>query len=279
MKERRMAGTLEGMLLGAGLGTRMGPLSRVLPKPAWPLGGRSILQWGADSFGKFGIQRLACNAHLHPEALRAVACGLEVFEEPELLGSAGGLRSLQSRIGLLLLTWNADVVGDPPWDVLKARHLESGADLSWLLVPHPGGPWTQVWLDSLGRILPRGETGEGPYHFTGAAAWSPAALDLLPPGSSEVRDLLPRLRQHAAVVVPPFPWREIGTPDQLIAAALALAPTGEGRLAGCYIHPDAQPAGTLQRCVLGPGARPHPAVKDESGFWFEERGRQVRLGL
>lgn len=274
-----MAGPIEGMLLAAGLGTRMGPLSKVLPKPAWPLGGRSLLQRGADGFRTAGLKALACNAHLHPGILRAEAEGVEVFEEPRLLGSAGGLLHLRGRVGEVLLTWNADVLGEPPWKILKAEHLGSGAELSWLLIPHPGGPWTQVWLDPAGRVLPRGETGEGPYLFTGAAAWSPSVLEGLPEGPSEVRDLLPRLRLHAGVVVPIFPWREVGSPDQLIEAAQALAPTQEGRVVGCYVHPTAQPGGTLSRCVLGPGARPHPAIHDENGFWFEERGRQVRLGL
>lgn len=257
----------------------MGPLSRVLPKPAWTLGGRSLLALGAEGLRRAGFRALACNAHLLQEALRAAADGLEVFEEPVLLGSAGGLTHLRGRVGDGLLVWNADALGEPPWEVLKAAHLASGADLTWLLVPHPGGPWSQVWLDASGRVLPRGETGEGPFLFTGAAAWSPEALALLPEGPSEVRDLLPRLRLHRGCVVPPFPWREVGTPDQLIAAAAALAPDGEGRLPGCYVHPQAQASGFLSRCVLGPGARPHPAMRDENGFWFEEKGRQVRLGL
>lgn len=270
---------IEGMLLAAGLGTRMGPLSKVLPKPAWPLQGRPLLQWSAAAFRASGIEGIACNAHLHPQILRQAAEGVEVFEEPDLLGSAGGLLHLRGRLGRLLLTWNADAVGEPPWAALKAHHLATGASLTWLLVPHPGGPWTKVWLGPAGRILPRGETGEGPYLFTGAAAWAPSVLDLLPEGASEVRDLLPRLPSHLSLVVPPFPWREIGTPDQLIAAAAALAPTQEGRMEGCYLHPTALPGGRLQRCILGPGAQPPPATQDENGFWYEERGRQVRLGL
>ena len=160
-----MAANLEGMLLAAGLGTRMGPLSQVLPKPAWPLGGRPLLQWSAESFRGAGLHALACNAHLHPEALRAAAAGIEVFVEPHLLGSAGGLLHLRGRVDGAFLTWNADGIGTPPWAHLKAQHQASGADLSWLLVHHPGGPWTQVWLDGAGRVLPRGETGEGPYLF------------------------------------------------------------------------------------------------------------------
>ena len=86
-------GDLDGFILAAGLGTRMGPLSRVLPKPAWTLRGRPLLLWGADGMRDAGLERIACNAHHLPEKLKAVAGNaLEVCPEPVLLGSAGGLR-------------------------------------------------------------------------------------------------------------------------------------------------------------------------------------------
>lgn len=275
---------IEGFLLAAGLGTRMGPLSEALPKPAWTLRGRSLLQWGADAFRAEGFRALACNAHLHAGRLREAADGIEVFEEPVLLGSAGGLLHARGRVEGTLLTWNADALGERiPFATLKAAHLASGADLTWLLLPHPGGPWTEVWLDEAGRVQRGAAAGEGPYLFTGAAAWSPRALSLLPEGPSEVRDLLPRL-DHRGLVAPPFPWREVGTPDALIAAAAELAPGEEGRLPGCYVHPSAQPGpeadARFRRCVLGPGAAPPAAVRDESAFWFgREDGTQVRLAL
>ncbi len=276
-----MATELEGFILAAGLGTRMGQLSDLLPKPAWPLAGRSLLQWSAEGLRKAGFTRLACNAHLHPERLRAAAEGLEVCEEPRLLGSAGGLLHARGRVRETLLVWNADALGEVPWAELRAAHRSGGAPLTWLLVPHPGGAWNPVFTDEAGRILPLGTPSgpRGPFHFTGAAAWSPEALDLLPEGPSEVRDLLPRLREHRALVVEPFPWREVGTPDQLIAAAAALAPLDEGRIPGCYVHPTAQPGGRLHRCILGPGAAPPGAVQDANALWFGEQGRQVRLAL
>lgn len=276
-----MAPSLDGFLLAAGLGTRMGALSACLPKPAWTLQGRPLLQWGAGALRAAGVRNLGCNAHLLPDRLKAVAEGLEVCDEPELLGSAGGLRHALGRVAAELLVWNADIWADEvPFDRLRARHREADATLSWLLVPHPGGPWNPVWMDHEGRVLPRGVTGPwGPYHFTGAAAWSPEALALLPEGPSEVNDLRPRLRRHLGVVVEPFPWREIGTPEALLEAAAEVAPGGEGRLPGCYLHPAARPGGRLTRCVLGPGAAPPASITDADALWFEEGGRQVRLGL
>jgi NDP-sugar pyrophosphorylase family protein len=282
---------LEGFLLAAGLGTRMGALSACLPKPAWTLRGRSLLHWGADALRGAGVQRLGCNVHLHPDSLRAVAAGLEgcpgieVFDEPRLLGSAGGLSHARGRVAAELLVWNADIWAEAvPFDRLRAAHRalagEGSAAVTWLLVPHPGGPWNPVWLDAQDRILPKGETGpRGPYHFTGAAAWSPGALGLLPEGPSEMDALRPRLHLHLGVVVEPFPWREIGTPGALLQAAADLAPDQEGRLPGCYVHPSATPAGRLARCVLGPGAAPPPSITDADALWFEEGGNQVRLGL
>ncbi|WP_243384973.1 NTP transferase domain-containing protein [Geothrix alkalitolerans] len=276
---------LDGFLLAAGLGTRMGPLSACLPKPAWTLRGRALLQWGAEALRRSGAARIACNAHLLPERLRAVADGIEVCDEPELLGSAGGLRHALGRVKAELLVWNADIWADEvPFDLLRTRHREARATLSWLLVPHPGGAWNPVWMDHEGRVLPKGVTGPwGPYHFTGAAAWSPEALDLLPEGPSEMNDLRPRLAFHQGVVAEPFPWREVGTPGALIEAAADLAPAQEGRLPGCYLHATArvptQAAGRLARCILGPGAAPPSSITDADALWFEEGGNQVRLGL
>lgn len=272
---------LDGFILSAGLGTRMGPLSLALPKPAWTLRRRPLLLWGADGMREAGLQNLACNAHHLPERLMAAARGeLEVCPEPVLMGSAGGLRHTLGRAADPLAVWNGDALAEVPWAAFITEHKRRRAELSWLLVPHGGGPWNAVWLDRQGRVLPQGETGEGPYHFTGAALWGAEALAVLPEGPADTkRDVLPRLRNHAGIVVEPFPWLDIGSPDHLIAAAAEMAPAEEGRLSGCYIHPEATPAGHLRRCVLGPGAAPPAAIGDANAFWFLERGRQVRLGL
>ncbi len=273
---------LDGFLLAAGLGPRMGPLSQVLPKPAWPLVGKPLLLWSGDQLKAAGFKTLGCNAHHLAEALREAAAGhLTVFDEPELLGSAGGLRHARGRCADPLAVWNGDALAEVPWVAFLESHRRCGAQLSWLLVPHPGGPWNPVWTDDEGWILPPGETGRGPYHFTGAAFWGAEALALLPdqgPADTK-RDVLPRLRRHLGVVVEPFPWLEVGTPDQLISAAARLGPQAEGRVPGCYVHPSAHPSGTFQRCILGPGAAPPPGMPDQNALWFAEHGRQVRLAL
>lgn len=280
-------GVIDGFILSAGLGTRMGPLSLALPKPAWTLEGKPLLLWGAETMRNAGMDRLACNAHLHPEKLKQAIAGfegLDLFIEPQLMGSAGGLLHVRGRAADPLAVWNGDALAEIPWAAFRKAHQQSGADLSWLLIPHPGGPWTRVWLDETGRVLPAGlavqdKSSQGPFLFTGASFWSPRALELLPDVPSDTSELVPRLARHAGVVLPPFPWREIGTPAALLAAAQEMASAHEGRIPGCYVHPGAVAQGRLQRCVLGPGARLHPAMVDQDALWFEESGHQVRLGL
>ena len=278
-----MAPLIDAFILAAGLGTRMGPLSRVLPKPAWPLDGKPLLAWCADSLKRAGFRTIACNAHHLPELLEAAMAGtgVEIFREPALLGSAGGLRHVLGRAAEPLAVWNGDILADAPWAAFLEAHQRLRADLSWLLVPHPGGPWNPVWLSRTGRILPPGETGEGPYHFWGPALWGPKALALLEQeGPVDTKAaILPRLDRAMGVVVEPFPCLEIGSPDQLIEAARIHAPRAEGRLPGCYIHPSAVPGGRLKRCILGPGAAVPPAGSDENALWFKEGDRQVRLAL
>lgn len=271
---------IQGFILAAGLGTRMGPLSRALPKPAWTLQGRPLLHWSADNLKSAGFTRLACNVHHLAERLSALSGDLRVFLEPELLGSSGGLSHVRDCAADPLAVWNADALGEVPWGPFLQAHRALEAQLSWLLVPHPGGPWNSLWLSPDGRVLPPGQKGLGPFHFTGAALWGAEALALLPDGPSDTkRDLLPRLTRHCGVVVPPFPWREVGTPDQLIAAAADMAPNHEGRIPGSYVHPTASGGPGLRHCVLGPGVQLSPEHLDQDAFWFLHQGLPRRLPL
>jgi NDP-sugar pyrophosphorylase family protein len=276
--------TIDGFILAAGLGTRMGPLSRVLPKPAWPFNGRPLIALAADGLRRAGIRNLACNAHSLPDQIEEATrgTGIEVFREPVLQGTAGGLRHVRDRAGDELAVWNGDILAEPPWAALRERHRALGSDLSWLLIPHPGGPWNPVWLSPDGRILPPGETGEGPYHFVGPAFWGRKALALLPDdGPADVKALiLPRVKAFG-VVVDPFPFFEIGSPDQLIEAAAQVAPRAEGRVPGWKPPPlrpgsrgPAPPRLPGSGCVLVPGRGPPCAPRAID--WNDERATSER---
>ncbi|MDR2697737.1 MAG: NTP transferase domain-containing protein [Holophagales bacterium] len=276
-----MTNNIDAFIFAAGFGTRMGALSSILPKPAWTLKGKPLLQWAADSLRHAGCVKIACNAHHHVNIIKSIAEDIEVIEEKALLGTGEPLRRIASRIATDgLLVWNADVIADVPWTHLRHEHAARIAGVSWLLVPHTGGAWTELYLDSSGRILPRGTTGpKGPYLFTGAACWSAEAASAIPENCFDVRDFLAEYPDHRGVVVEPFHWLEIGATNQLIHAAGKLAPEHEGRVPGCYIHPTAVESWKITRCVLGPGAELYPDVKDCGALWFFDGKNQIRLAL
>ncbi len=270
---------LDGFCLAAGLGTRMGVLSQVLPKPAWTLKHKTLLQWGFDLLSSEGCRHLAANTHFRSESLKNIHPKSELIYEPRLLGSAGWFLSVAPRVQEALMVWNADSVARHiPFQQLRSHHLSLKADLTWLLIPHPGGPWTQVWMDENGCILPVGESGRGPYHFVGASIWSPRIADFIPKEPLQLSNILHRLN-HRGLVIPPFIWSEIGSPQALIEAASFWAPDNEGRSFSNYVHPSAQIDGNFEKCIFGPDAAPPKGHQDRLALWFKDGDRQVRINL
>ncbi|MDR2561239.1 MAG: NTP transferase domain-containing protein [Holophagales bacterium] len=277
-----MSETIDAFIFAAGLGTRMGPLSLALPKPAWTLGGRPLLHWAADSLKGAGRKKIACNAHHNVVAMTAIADDVEVIEEKILLGTGAPLKRIAGRIGPAgLLVCNADIVADVPWAMLRDECVSKGASSAWLLVPHTGGDWTKLYLDMDGRVLlPRGTVGpRGPYQFTGASWWSAEMAASIPDDCFDIRDFLAQAKGHFGVVSDPFPWLEIGSPGQLISAAATLAPHDEGRALGCYIHPEAKSEAVISRCILGPCVTLDKGMKDRDAFWYVDGEGQKRVEL
>ncbi|HNV03994.1 MAG TPA: NDP-sugar synthase [Vicinamibacterales bacterium] len=133
------------MVLTAGLGTRLLPLSAVRAKPALPVAGvplaGRILRWLSGA----GVRDAVLNLHHLPGSVRAAvgdgtAFGVRVrySEEPTLLGSGGGpARALPLLAADRFLIVNGDTLTDLDVAALAARHVASGASVTLAVVPHP----------------------------------------------------------------------------------------------------------------------------------------------
>jgi NDP-sugar pyrophosphorylase family protein len=280
---------LAGMLLAAGRGERMEPLSSFIPKPALPVLDRPLLASGLNALWAAGCQRVVVNLHRHPEqvaaAVRQANRGRAVLFslEPELLGPAGGLAAARPLLGeASLLVANGDTWSQLDLQPLLAALGEEDAVLG--LLPHPDPKrWSAVQLDDKGRVVGFFRAGEGPaqgaYLFTGFQLIGPRALSFLPapPAAMEAfwHPLMARGQLKGVVLSGHF--QEAGTPKafhQLVLNALAqgLAEAQGGQ--GVFIHPQAQvhesaflqhtavsagacvaAGASLQECVLLPGAR------------------------
>ena len=169
------------MVLTAGLGTRLGPLSELKAKPALPVAGvplaGRILRW----LGEGGVADAVLNLHHRPESITAAigdgcAFGVRVRYswEPRVLGSAGGpARALPILDADQFFVVNGDTLTDLDLTSLAALHRSSGAAVTLAVVPNPdplhyGG----VTVDGDGRITGFSAPGPGNrgWHFIGVQA-------------------------------------------------------------------------------------------------------------
>jgi len=151
------------MILAAGLGSRMRPLTDALPKPLLPFLNTPIIAYAVDHLVRAGARRIGVNVHHLPEAFAPVLTALEtswrrqgvqleivVAPEPVLLGTGGGVANIWRALGRpdgTAIVVNGDPVYNADLAASLAAHQASGAPISMLLRPlldgHPG----RVWLD------------------------------------------------------------------------------------------------------------------------------------
>ena len=135
---------MQVMLLAAGRGTRLGELGRQTPKVLVEIGGQPLLGRQIDYLAREGAELVVINAHHLSEQVvefvesREHPCRVEVVVEPELLGTAGGLRGALDHFELHMpiVVLNGDTLVDAPLERIVNAHLESGAAgticASWL---------------------------------------------------------------------------------------------------------------------------------------------------
>jgi mannose-1-phosphate guanylyltransferase len=253
----------QAFIPGAGLGTRLRPLTDRLPKPLVPLFHRPLAAWTIDACGAAGIRRIAINTHHLPQAWQGFiqdaenrARDIRLFHEPVLLETGGGLKNIAAWVeDAPLLVHNGDIFTTLPLEKLIAAHLASG--LPATLALRSAGTQKRIALDAtLSRVIDlRHELGRAPgsHVFTGIYCINPEFLALIPRG--EIIPVIPAFLELArqgrlgAVVIDEGVWLDLGDRESYLQAhrELALAPA---------IHPLAviEPGAVIENSVIGPQA-------------------------
>lgn len=151
---------MKAMVLCAGLGTRLGELTREIPKPMLAIQGRPLLAYLLGKLWQHGFNQIAINLHFKPELIRdhfgdGVAHQLELTYsyEPQLLGTAGGVKKMEAffRGEPAFLVHYGDILTDQDFSAMLAFHRERGA-LATLLLHQRLKSNSIVSLDDTGRI-------------------------------------------------------------------------------------------------------------------------------
>lgn len=243
---------MKAMVLCAGLGTRLRPLTNVWPKPAMPLLGAPLFRTALATLRPLGVTEVGINTHHLPEVMRGVAqaecaragLGLEVSHEAgEIQGTGGGIRGLTEFLSADdCVVLNGDVLFVADLVPVLRAHRESGAAATMVLLPMPEGErYNAVEVDGGGlvkRIAGLGPGGERltNWHFTGAHILSPKVFEFMSASGPEDinRDVYIRMlaqglpiRGHVLRQDDVY-WSDLGTPQRYLATHRDLL---EGRVA------------------------------------------------
>jgi mannose-1-phosphate guanylyltransferase len=146
-------------ILGAGLGTRLRPLTNACPKPLLPVRGRSIITYAMDHLLTAGVERFIVNTHHYAHAYESIfpdgqwlGCPVIFRFEPVLLNTGGGLKNIEDLLvnDEAIWVYNGDIITDLPLKKLLEAHTAGGKEVT-LALRSSGSP-LNVGLDSQGRI-------------------------------------------------------------------------------------------------------------------------------
>jgi len=262
---------LPTLVLAAGLGTRLDPLTRLVSKAALPLAGRTLIERVLDWLARERVQDVVINLHHRPETIAAVVgdgthLGLRVRYswEPVILGSAGGPRhALPLMDGETLLVVNAEPLCDFPIEPLVGAHRNSGADVTLAVVPNPAPDvFNGLVADDagvVGEVVPKGQAA-GTWHFVGVQVAEARVFAGLPDNvpaetfAGIYREMMGtgngRIRIHPVESAP----IHVGTPREYLEAAITV---GHTCCSDAVIEPGAievSPSARIRRTVVWAGA-------------------------
>lgn len=282
---------MKAMILAAGFGTRLRPVTYTLPKPMVPVCNRPLLAWAIEPLLAAGVTELVINLHHLPDAIEAFVkdtygneCDVEFSRETEILGTGGGVRRVRGFLepaGEFILV-NADTIQRAPYEELRKRRREKRALAALSLrQPPPNDRFTPVYLDG-GVITGFGEgTGE-PLMFSGTHVIGSEIFALIPDKEfSGIVDevYMPAMKGGIALVAgvkESGPWFDVGNAKRLIQACngiLDLTLRGELPLARgsavqdtSIVDTTARVSGTIERSSIGARSSVAGTVRD-SAVW------------
>ncbi|MBC53083.1 MAG: mannose-1-phosphate guanylyltransferase [Gammaproteobacteria bacterium] len=215
---------MKAMILAAGLGKRMLPLTESLPKPLLSAGGRSLIEWQIGRLQQAGITDIVINHHHLGEQIESalgegsqLGVRIRYSVEPERLETAGGIIRALPLLGEdSFIVVNSDVWTD--FDFAALQPLDPRHALAHLvMVPntahHPEGDY---FLDNTGRVRENGAprltySGISVLHRSLFAGYAEAYQPLAPLLVSAMRANLVSGERHDG------DWQDIGTPEKLQA--------------------------------------------------------------
>jgi mannose-1-phosphate guanylyltransferase/phosphomannomutase len=221
---------MRAIVLSAGYGTRLWPLTEDRTKPAIPILGKPLVGYVAEYLAGYGIDEIVVNLHHRPESVRrALGDGsrfgvkLHYVEEPVILGTSGALDNTRSFFEHeTFVVVNGKIITDIDLNAAIETHRKANAIATLVLLPNNRRERFSVIETEAGRIMGFGGMpvadggGEAPLMFTGIHILKPRIFEYVPRGvfSDSVIHVYPQAMAKGEIVaahVASGRWRELST--------------------------------------------------------------------
>ena len=219
---------MRAIVLSAGYGTRLWPLTEDRTKPAIPILGKPLVGYVAEYLAGYGIDEIVVNLHHRPESVRRALgdgsrFGVKLYyvEEPEILGTSGALdntREFFERDTFVVV--NGKIITDIDLHAALETHRSMNALATLVLLPNTRRERFSVVETEAGRIRRFGgmpvDEGPVPLMFTGIHILEPRIFEYVPRGvfSDSVTDVYPKAMANGEIIaahVASGKWRELST--------------------------------------------------------------------
>ncbi|WP_407276821.1 N-acetylmuramate alpha-1-phosphate uridylyltransferase MurU [Halothiobacillus sp. DCM-1] len=224
---------MRAMILAAGRGERLRPLTDHTPKPLLPVAGKPLIEYHIERLAEAGGRDIVINLnHLADQIPAALGNGerwgvrLHYSWEnqlPENLETAGGIRHALDLLSDPFLLVNGDIFTDYPLGDLLNTHLPPDTDFHLVLVPNPAHhPQGDFALES-GKLIPRQDKEVTPTQcgtYAGIGLYRKALFAGLPPGRNALGSLLKDWISggRGTGMLYPGRWIDVGTTERMALA-------------------------------------------------------------
>jgi len=266
------------MILSAGYGTRLWPLTEDRTKPAIPILGKPLVGYVAEYLAQYGCTDILVNLHHRPESVRfALGDGtqfgvhLRYIEEPEILGTSGALdnaRPLLEEETFVVI--NGKIITDIDLGAAFDTHRKHRALATLVLLPNLKRERFSIVKTANGVVtgfggMPANDETETPLMFTGIQIMEPEIFDFIPRGvfSHSTVDVYPRAIAEGRTIaahVAQGTWYELSTLQRYLDISMKmLAGAGDTVIRGkeCVVAKDAE----LKEAILWDNVTVEPRAR------------------
>jgi NDP-sugar pyrophosphorylase family protein len=270
---------MRAIVLSAGYGTRLWPLTEDRTKPAIPILGKPLVGYVAEYIAKYGFNEIVVNLHHRPESVRAAlgdgnqfGVKLHYVEEPVILGTSGALDNTRDFFNReTFLAINGKIITDIDLHAALETHQKTQALATLILLANTRRERFSVVQVDEGRVNGFGgmpdanDSGPAPLMFTGIQLLEPRIFDYIPRGvfSHSTTDVYPQAIANGETIaahIASGTWRELSTLKRYVHISVEmLNERGEAYVAGsdCEIAASATIAESViwDNVRVGAGAR------------------------